>query len=171
MFKEFKSLGEGIVNFFLFITLELVWVIFISLSLRALLIPVYSSGIGESLVAGFKTEPYHLILFLLKFACIEELEFRAFPMLIVFASFKFFPYLEKEKDRVIFLALLISSAIFGYMHGDYTNILMQGVSGIFFFVFFLKSGGYNGKIFIPLIATTLLHFSMNLIVVLLAVSS
>ena len=147
------------------------WNIFVFISFRVFLVPIHNNGIKESITVGFKTEPYHVLLFLFNFAFIEELIFRAIPMLLVFVSFIFFPYLEKEKDKVILLVLLISSAMFGHAHGDYTNTVMHGGGGVLFFVFFLKSGGYNGKIFIPLIATTLLHFSMNLIVVLLAVSS
>lgn len=34
--------------------------------------------------------------------------------------------------------VLISSAIFGYVHGNIYNILIQGVGGVVFFLFYLR---------------------------------
>lgn len=114
------------------------------------------------LLTKFEAEPFYVLKLILIFAFVEEVTYRLFPALIILICLKTFPFLEKEKEELMLLTLLISSAIFGYDHGDYTNMLIQGVSGILFFTFFCRSGGFtSGKLLVSLASVTLLHFSTN----------
>lgn len=81
----------------------------------------------------------------------EELLFRA-PFL----------YLAVRYCRLFLLpTVLISSVIFGYVHGDISNIFIQGVAGILFSVTFLKCGGMAGKFLKPTLSGMVFHAVLN----------
>lgn len=64
----------------------------------------------------------------------EEFDFRA-PLFLV----AFIP-------QLVIPAVLLFSALFGWLHGDLSNLAIQGVSGIIFSVMFLKFGGMQRSI-------------------------
>lgn len=72
----------------------------------------------------------NLFLSLFKIAFIEELIYRFFPFV--------FAYLTKNK-AVFTIVAIVSSMIFGYSHGGFWNILIQGPAGLALFYVFYRN--------------------------------
>lgn len=72
----------------------------------------------------------NLFLSLFKIAFIEELIYRFFPFV--------FAYLTKNK-AVFTIVAIVSSMIFGYSHGGFWNILIQGPAGLALFYIFCRN--------------------------------
>lgn len=79
-------------------------------------------------------------------AIAEEVLFRWGPMVVLVFSLTFFfrnRRLTKEQffnlERYFLLVLVIlSSIIFGWVHGNIFNVLLQGVSGVIFYIIYLR---------------------------------
>ena len=75
----------------------------------------------------------------------EEMLYRVVPLV----SFQVFLLFIKGTDRTNMIALsavvIVSSAYFGFIHGNYINIFLQGVVGLFLSFIFLAGGGYMRK--------------------------
>lgn len=79
-------------------------------------------------------------------AIAEEVLFRWGPMVVLVFSLTFFfrnRRLTKEQffnlERYFLLVLVIlSSIIFGWVHGNIFNVLLQGVSGMIFYIIYLR---------------------------------
>ena len=79
-------------------------------------------------------------------AIAEEVLFRWGPMVVLVFSLTFFfrnGRLTKEQffnlERYFLLVLVIlSSIIFGWVHGNIFNVLLQGVSGVIFYIIYLR---------------------------------
>lgn len=120
---------------------------------------------------------------------IEETMFRWFPMmglqiivLIEEAMSKQFQILrlkmviQKNKKKIIFVIVILSSIIFGYFHGNVYNILLQGVGGIIMYFFYLRRY-YRDKIIKrndnwnwqlrPLLASSIYHYISNLVLIMI----
>jgi hypothetical protein len=88
----------------------------------------------------------------------EELIFRMLPIVTGVM------YLERTGyKRWLFLLILVFSVRFGYIHGTYWNILIQGVAGFLYCIIFLKAGGNQFKFFQALFVTGLVHYSYNIL--------
>lgn len=162
MFKEFKNFKEGLTYFFMFLLLEKTLNVTIGAWCHILSVTVYDNGAKEVFVKIIETSPYHTASLLLGLAFIEELFFRLFPTTVVLVCLKKFAFLERRRNEIILISLILSSVVFGYIHGSYINILFQGLSGALYFIFFWKSLGYaSGNLFAALASSTLLHFSSN----------
>ncbi len=86
----------------------------------------------------------------------EETFFRYMPLMLAAASgFKI--------EALLFISV-ISSALFGYIHGGFPYIAFQGVTGFLLCLLFLKCGGLHGHHFKALTASTLAHFSIDMFV-------
>lgn len=72
----------------------------------------------------------NLFLSLFKIVFIEELIYRFFPFV--------FAYLTKNK-AVFTIVAIVSSMIFGYSHGGFWNILIQGPAGLALFYIFCRN--------------------------------
>ena len=84
----------------------------------------------------------------------EEFFFRFLPIMIGRSLLNSMP--------ITILLCLISSIIFGYLHGNHWNILVQGVIGMGFCLIYLKCGGINKKIVKPYLTTSAVHFLYNI---------
>jgi len=93
-------------------------------------------------------------------AAIEEIFFRFIPL--------YFARLLTKKTSIILFVAIISSIIFGDLHGNAWHIFLQGISGFILCVVYLKCGGMQGKIIKPLSCSTLSHFGFNSFLTLLA---
>ncbi|MBI5152844.1 MAG: CPBP family intramembrane metalloprotease [Parcubacteria group bacterium] len=69
-----------------------------------------------------------------------------------------------DKDGRILYAIIISSLMFGYLHGGILYILFQGVFGFILCLLFLKSGGFQNNPYKALLVTTSTHFGNNALV-------
>ena len=72
----------------------------------------------------------NLFLSLFKIVFIEELIYRFFPFV--------FAYLTKNK-AVFTIVAIVSSMIFGYNHGGFWNIIIQGPAGLALFYIFYRN--------------------------------
>lgn len=90
---------------------------------------------------------------------IEEFTFRLAPL---FAAFSIFG----EKPTPLLISALVASAVFGFLHGNYSNIFVQGASGFLLCLLFLKCGGFNGNIVKAFTTTSVAHFFFNSLLVL-----
>ena len=79
-------------------------------------------------------------------ALAEEILFRWGPMLILVFSLTYCyrrgrltkgQFFDVEKYCLLAVTLL-SSLIFGWVHGNFFNVLIQGVSGVIFFIIYLR---------------------------------
>lgn len=86
-------------------------------------------------------------------AGIEELIFRVTPMILAVGLF--------PKSAKIFVFVAVSSVIFGYLHGGWPNIFIQGFSGCILSWVYLKCGGWNDDHMRGCLASTIAHFSIN----------
>ena len=100
---------------------------------------------------------FHFILFIL--AAIEEALFRL-PLAAI--TYKL------GKSRVVLLAILLSSVIFGLLHGGFICIFIQGVSGIILCAVFLKCGGFQENARAGFLASVLTHYLCNVVLIWLA---
>ena len=63
----------------------------------------------------------------------------------------------------VLLVMIISSIVFGLMHGGPVNVLLQGVGGLVFCVIFLKCGAFGHNFLMALMVTAIAHCISNLI--------
>jgi membrane protease YdiL (CAAX protease family) len=95
-------------------------------------------------------------------ATIEELIFR-FPLSCAVITW--------GVSKKVLGAALVSSLIFGFLHGGCTNfgfiyegvhhIFLQGVGGLFYCLLYLKCGGLNKRFLKPIVVTTIAHATYN----------
>jgi membrane protease YdiL (CAAX protease family) len=84
----------------------------------------------------------------------EELYFRFLPLTAII--------LLTSKRLTIFTVATVASMIFGYLHGGWNNILLQGVSGFLLCFAFVYCGGIKKRFLKAFIVTYCLHVSSNL---------
>lgn len=109
---------------------------------------------------------YTLLLYLPIWALSEEILFRFLPFYLIFLleyclSKEFIP------NKIILLIAIISSIIFGYLHGNWRAIFIQGIGGLYFsYIFWRYSFRANSfkKLFWGLFASTVVHTSFNVLV-------
>ena len=99
-------------------------------------------------------------------AFFEEIIFRVIPLTIAHYIKEYTNY------KTIWIPIaILSSLIFGYLHGSFGNILFQGVSGFFLSFIWVKVSEDKEinklKIYwiMPTIVTGLIHFGFNLTLV------
>lgn len=86
----------------------------------------------------------------------EEYIFRYFPLSIVTA-------VAKSNTHALLVTGVVSSVIFGWLHGGVLNILMQGMGGFFYCILYLKCGGLQDNHKKALATTSSVHFLFNTI--------
>lgn len=77
--------------------------------------------------------------------------------------FLYVPFQNYRSKRSIIPLFVVSSLLFGYAHGDWTNIFVQGLGGICLSIVFLKCGGMNRKPTKALAYSTVSHASANIL--------
>ena len=111
-------------------------------------------------------------------AIAEEMLFRWGPFLLLFTILgviaKFVTISEKTKLYAILSVVAVSSVIFGYVHGNVFNILIQGVSGVVFCMFYFrtliknKEAGKKDKYQLrPLMSSSCYHTFVNSVLIFL----
>lgn len=94
----------------------------------------------------------------------EELVFRFLPFFLIF-SIKY-----EFSNKQIWLIMIFISCLFGYIHGSFRAIFVQGTMGLYFALIFWRYSFRikNIKCMINgLIASTIVHFSYNSYVIVL----
>lgn len=105
---------------------------------------------------------WHFPLLLMYWALMEEFLFRV-PVGIA-AEFL------GKSAWVIVPMVIISSVIFGWIHGSYHRVFLQGVGGVLFCILFLKCGGLSGNYPKALASSTIAHALFNGALVIISLS-
>lgn len=110
-------------------------------------------------------------------ATIEEIVFRLFPALIWVATVADFTINKKKEDIILVSIMIISSILFGWLHGNIYNIVLQGISGFIFFMTFLigyfkvnekNKGNVVKGIIMGTITSSVCHMTFNWNIVILS---
>lgn len=94
------------------------------------------------------------LFWLLYVAILEEAMYHLLPLVFTME-------LLGGSKRAMIAVVVISSAIFGWVHGGFTHIFIQGVSGFILCLVFLKCGGLQRKYVKALTASAAVHFLFN----------
>ena len=86
-------------------------------------------------------------------AFLEECIFRLIPLSIVIGA--------GCKFRAVVFTAILSSVIFGLVHGNVYCIFFQGFGGLIYCFLFMKCGGLQKKYGRALLVTTITHFLYN----------
>lgn len=89
-------------------------------------------------------------------ALFEEVMFRLLPIYFI---------LTRDLDKYILHAIIISSIVFGYIHGSALNILTQGFTGMILSIVFLKCGGFFEDFAKGTLSSTFAHVIFNLVII------
>ena len=185
-FEELKKEARGLNYFLLNITI-VIWNLGYSL-FAALIINKYGF-FGSSEVIGKRSEEilekiisdYPLAIFftaLAFMALAEEITFRWAPIFIPrffiekIAS-RWFPefiyqFLTDKLIQIILVSALLASIIFGWVHGGFIFIFIQGIIGFIWSLLFIKCGGYRGGFSgyrKALLTTFVSHFTYNAVII------
>jgi len=113
-------------------------------------ITVGRRGMGSLLITN------DIIPRMVSYALIEETLCRFIPLFIAFAT---------KKKYVILATVILSSITFGWVHGSWANIPVQGVAGLIFCCVFLKCSSFGRNLGKGLLCSTAVHAGFNLILV------
>lgn len=89
-------------------------------------------------------------------AFIEECVFRLLPIVVIYKVFK-----EQLSNRNLLILAIISSSIFGYMHGSVVTIFIQGVLGGILFWVFYKEYQITNSLWKAVFMSTFVHAVYN----------
>ena len=143
---------------------------------------LYLSGAQFSQNVASSSEFTNMLFLLPMCAIAEEVLFRWIPFLLLFSFIGFcVKYVKingesraKMEKYGILAVVIVTSAIFGYVHGNIFNILLQGVSGLIFCAFYLRTlfkrraAGKKVKWqTMPLLSSSLYHTLVNTILIVL----
>jgi len=107
---------------------------------------VYIFGYNEAMQSMVAAGVIGLFYTLIFAPALEELVFRVAPIGLV-----------KDRPELMFPTIILSSALFGWLHGGPENWLVQGVFGFILSLVYLK----NGRSYLSVV---FLHFMWNLFV-------
>ena len=91
-------------------------------------------------------------------AMIEEIIFRLIPMVMVIYIA---PRYLDTKSGILSVAI-ISSILFGYLHGNIVNVFIQGIAGFIFFMVWLAVYDIKKSIMISTLASSMTHLFDNI---------
>lgn len=152
-----------------------IWTLFVGIIL-------YLSGAQFSQNVASTSEFTNTFFLIPMCAIAEEMLFRWLPFLLLFTFIGFATKYAKISEETkantekygIITVVIISSAIFGYVHGNLFNILLQGVSGVIFCAFYLRTlfkrrfAGKSVKYQLrPLMSSSLYHTLCNSLLIIL----
>ena len=131
--------------------------------------------VSISFLSGAEFNFFNPLFFALS-ALLEEILFRWGPMLILSYTLLWMyksgrlskeRFFEVEKYAILAL-VIVSSIVFGWAHGNFWNVFLQGVSGVCFMLIYLRvlfirrdEGLRNRWQMVPLAETTLAHTLSN----------
>lgn len=92
---------------------------------------------GNTAKAEDLTSWYGMLVDIPLCAILEEMVFRVFPMGVWLIITGLISMHTTIKNSILITIVLSSSILFGWLHGNMYNVLMQGVGGIVYFIIFL----------------------------------
>lgn len=154
---------------------HLVWLLVVGIVLRV-------AGLQFSQHVASSSEFSSSLFFIPCVALVEEMMFRWVPMtllslaLIVLTKLKIINTEKRDTIEIygIYAVVIGISIWFGMLHGNVFNILLQGVSSLIFFMFYLRTyfrrKQENPKISYqmrPLLASTIYHTVSNAVMIII----
>lgn len=95
----------------------------------------------------------------------EELVFRYLPLgLTFFIVWACGLSLRPLGTVIVVGAILLTSVVFGYIHGGIGNVFIQGLAGVTFGVIFAKWSGFGARCGKGLLASTIAHGATNALI-------
>lgn len=123
------------------------------------------TGFGSETGSVDFTSPLIGLIALMGVAVLEEFVFRALPLVVAVELVR----RKKLSLDVIPFVLVVSSGLFGYLHGNFMNVLIQGVSGFLFGCFFLLLTGFRCRYLRAYAGAILAHFFFNTLLYLIRI--
>ena len=139
---------------------------------------LYASGAQFSQHVA-STSEFTNSLFLIPFCAVaEEVIFRWLPFMCLFAllgfASRFVEISNKTRSYGILAVVALTSVVFGYVHGNFFNIFLQGVSGAIFCAFYIRAliktrakGRKDKYQLIPLVSSSTYHMLANTLLIVL----
>jgi len=168
--KKFMSMNI-IKAYFVTLGIHFLWTVFVGIIL-------FATGAQFSQNVA-STSEFTNSLFLIPFcAVVEEILFRWFPFMCLFALLgfvsKFFKVSKQTYLYGILMVVALSSLVFGYVHGNFYNIFLQGVSGAIFCAFYIRAlikmrekGKKDKWQLVPLASSSTYHMLANTLLIIL----
>ena len=147
--KEPQTLDGCILVVLFVFSLDLTWMVLTI----PFITPLIDATNDQTVRTAAEFHPFYLLFFA---AFFEEIIFRVLPLFFCVILFL-------RKSTIIWIAF-VSSAIFGFEHGSWVHILMQGEAGFVYCLAYLKCGGWRGAILKPLSVTTSAHVAWNMMI-------
>ena len=139
---------------------------------------LYASGAQFSQHVA-STSEFTNSLFLIPFCAVaEEVLFRWIPFMCLFAllgfASRFVEISNKTRSYGILTVVVLTSIVFGYVHGNFFNVFLQGVSGAIFCAFYIRAliktrakGRKDRYQLIPLASSSTYHVLANSLLIIL----
>jgi len=140
------------------VLLRIVWEGIMLLYFNPLGVTIIVSSRGTPLMVLI---PYFLGTLLIR-AVLEEWVFRLLPFAICIGSY------GRRSGRAIMAVSVVSSIIFGWVHGGPQFIPFEGVGGLIYCIVFIKCGGFQERYAKATACSTVTHYSFNLFVIVLS---
>jgi hypothetical protein len=164
-----KGVDETIGLIFGFVAAHIVWSFSMLAVLGAfkLLPPPDKYNIPDLDEMVRSTSDMEVILLVVKTSLVEEFTFRAAPLFAGWGIARFVSWvgsipLTGVANWTLILISLGSSVLFGYIHGGWFTVPIQGVGGMVFCAAYLKFGGLEGRFLPSLLGSWAVHASFNL---------
>lgn len=166
-----------------FMNMHIIKAYFVTLGLHFLWtvcvgIILYASGAQFSQHVA-STSEFTNSLFLIPFCAVaEEVLFRWLPFMCLFAllgfASRFVEISNKTRSYGILAVVALTSVVFGYVHGNFFNVFLQGVSGAIFCAFYIRAliktrakGKKDKWQLIPLASSSTYHMLANSLLIIL----
>jgi len=146
----------NILNVIIFYTL-VAWVYSVAATFLAAIIGLYINDFDSPYYAS----AVWMLKFIIPLAIFEEFLFRFFPLAAANEIFR-------RNIYAVSIVAIVASARFGYLHGGWICVPIQGVGGLIFCLIFLKCGGYNRRYLKGLVSSSTAHILYNYSVVLIS---
>lgn len=148
------------------------------IAMYKIVIPVHTSS--AFLAKVVKVSLLQKVIDFLPTVMVEEVLFRLIPIVAILLFMESrrinniidnqgygyhakYEHTKRSTFLVLMLLIAIVSAYFGYLHGGYAYISMQGVGGLIYSLLFLKAGAINGSFAKSLYAVITVHLVFNII--------
>ena len=167
-----KFMNMNIIKaYFVTLGLHFLWTVFVGIILLA-------SGAQFSQHVASNSEFTNSLFLIPCCAIAEEVVFRWLPFMCLFAllgfASRFVEISNRTRSYGILMVVAITSIIFGYVHGNFFNIFIQGVSGAIFCAFYIRAliktrakGKKDKYQLVPLASSSTYHMLANSLLIIL----
>lgn len=167
-----KFMNMNIIKaYFVTLGLHFLWTVFVGIILLA-------SGAQFSQHVASNSEFTNSLFLIPCCAIAEEVVFRWLPFMCLFAllgfASRFVEISNRTRSYGILVVVALTSIVFGYVHGNFFNIFIQGVSGAIFCAFYIRAliktrakGKKDKYQLVPLASSSTYHMLANSLLIIL----